>query len=680
MANIMDYDLVSRMFPLDEQCRPYADTAELLSKLNAYVALCARGATADETTAVRRYLLTRQAMTPNAVFYALCSSAGLDEFSVFCLSGALYRFFYPTRALCLEGGYPLLVPDAVTPELLARIFYGDDLDPVSVYPRVANAVRLLRPILRAEEGKNPLTVPLEADQALVDYLYNPARVNHTLAQLGEYVQGEQPPRVLVNGELLEQFCAACQGSRPFVLLKGAAGAGKRFFVRHATQRLGLSGYFLDAKRLFLGDRATSEALLWEAEREARLSPLFLAITDLDGLEEVDAAYLSFQIERLRQSCALLVVTAADLDYAYPVQQELPLTIALPTPDAGERRRLFEQFAQISGVSLAAELQPLANKFLFTPGRVTQTLAAAEALAKREGSGVVTDRHLMTGAYSQTSHQLNSKATLLQTRFRLEDVILEQKEKQKLRDACAQVKNRHTVYEEWGYNQKLAYGRGTSMLFYGPPGTGKTMAASAIANELGLEIYRVDISKIVDKYIGETEKNIGFIFQQARECSAVLFFDEADALFATRSTVNSSHDRNANMETGFLLQCVENYDGISVLATNLKQNIDAAFLRRIKFFVEFPLPDLSARKQLWHACIPQVTPLEEEIDFDFLAQSLELSGGSIKNISLNAAFLAAEQGGGLTMSALINSAWQELQKEQSVLSPNIFGPYARLLRL
>lgn len=196
-----------------------------------------------------------------------------------------------------------------------------------------------------------------------------------------------------------------------------------------------------------------------------------------------------------------------------------------------------------------------------------------------------------------------------------------------------------VGEEWGFFEKTSYGRGVSALFYGSPGTGKTMAVQIIAKELGLELYRVDLSKMVSKYIGETEKNISALFDIAKNMNVILFFDEADSLFAKRSEVKDSNDRNANAETAHLLQKMEEYEGMVILATNLVEQIDDAFRRRIKFMVPFRFPDVSTRTKLWHSLIPEKTPLDDSIDLDFFANQFELSESQIKEILWNAAYIA-----------------------------------------
>ena len=219
----------------------------------------------------------------------------------------------------------------------------------------------------------------------------------------------------------------------------------------------------------------------------------------------------------------------------------------------------------------------------------------------------------------------------------------------------------------GFYHKLSLGKGVTALFAGPSGTGKTMAAEIIANELGLDLYKIDLSGVVSKYIGETEKNLDRIFAAAENANAILFFDEADALFGKRSEVRDSHDRYANIEISYLLQKMEEYEGIAILATNLRQNLDESFVRRLAFTVHFPFPDEDSRRRIWAGIWPARTPLAPETDMDRLARRFKLSGGNIKNVALAAAFLAAGDGNLVTMEHLIHATRREYQKMGKVLS-------------
>jgi SpoVK/Ycf46/Vps4 family AAA+-type ATPase len=251
--------------------------------------------------------------------------------------------------------------------------------------------------------------------------------------------------------------------------------------------------------------------------------------------------------------------------------------------------------------------------------------------------------------------------------------------QQLREICNHVKHRARVYDEWGFDRKLSLGKGLNALFAGPSGTGKTMAAEIMANELGLDLYKIDLSTVVSKYIGETEKNLSRIFAEAETSNAILFFDEADALFGKRSEVRDSHDRYANIEISYLLQRMEEYEGITILATNLRKNMDEAFVRRMQFAVEFPLPNENDRRRIWEGIWPDDTPRSPNLDLASMARRFELPGGNIRNIALAAAFMAANDGRVVNMTHLIHATRREYQKMGKVIAEREFGQYAEHTR-
>jgi SpoVK/Ycf46/Vps4 family AAA+-type ATPase len=243
----------------------------------------------------------------------------------------------------------------------------------------------------------------------------------------------------------------------------------------------------------------------------------------------------------------------------------------------------------------------------------------------------------------------------------------------LRDIALHVRNRTTVYQRWGFAAKGARGLGISALFAGVSGTGKTMAAEVLANELRLDLYRIDLSAVISKFIGETEKNLRRVFDAAEEGGAILLFDEADALFGKRSEVKDSHDRYANIEVSYLLQRMEAYRGLAILTTNLKSALDTAFLRRIRFIVQFPFPDAAQRAEIWRRIFPPDTPTEN-LDRNRLAR-LNVAGGNIRNIALNAAFLAADAGEPVRMSHLLRAAQSEYLKLEKSLTEAEVGGWA-----
>ena len=319
---------------------------------------------------------------------------------------------------------------------------------------------------------------------------------------------------------------------------------------------------------------------------------------------------------------------------------------------------------------------MANKFSFTPAQIAGAGRTAAGMALLQGP--LDRRQVTAAAYSQITHKLGEHATLIYARHTWDQLVLGETEKEMLRMACDQVRYQHVVYDQWCFDERLAYGKGVSMLFAGPPGTGKTMAAQVVANELGIEMYKVDLSQVVSKYIGETEKNLNQVFNEAKKSNVILFFDETDAILGKRTEVKDAHDKNANLETAYLLQKMEEYDGITVMTTNYKENIDSAFFRRISYVIHFSFPDAKARREIWRGIFPQRTPLGEDVDLDYLANQFEITGGSIKNIALVASFMAARAGEAVGMQHIVRAVKYEMAKQGKIMLREDYGEYGYLL--
>jgi SpoVK/Ycf46/Vps4 family AAA+-type ATPase len=282
--------------------------------------------------------------------------------------------------------------------------------------------------------------------------------------------------------------------------------------------------------------------------------------------------------------------------------------------------------------------------------------------------------MIRGCFAQSNQRLGSLARKLTVKRGWADLTLPRHTLDQLEEICAHVRYRRRVYEEWEFQGRMPHGRGMCALFYGASGVGKTMAVEIIARELQLEAYKIDLSTVVSKYIGETEKNLSRIFAEAESSNAILFFDEADALFGKRSEVKDAHDRYSNIEISYLLQRVEEFEGLVILASNLRKNIDDGFFRRMHFAVEFPLPDAAHRYRIWQQHFPDKAPLGADVDFDFLSRRFPMAGGNIKNIVLNAAFLAASNGGVICMEHLIRATRREYEKTGRVCTETDFAPY------
>ena len=257
------------------------------------------------------------------------------------------------------------------------------------------------------------------------------------------------------------------------------------------------------------------------------------------------------------------------------------------------------------------------------------------------------------------------------------MVIPENEKKMIIDICKQRKLRNVVFEDWKLENRINYGKGLSILFSGPPGTGKTMIAGIIANEMGLEIYRADLSKVISKYIGETEKNLSSLFDEAERSNSILLFDETDALFSRRTNVKDSKDRGANLEISYLLQRMENHNGICIMTTNYIDNIDKAFFRRISYIFYFSNPDKSQRKKIWKNLFIKNIPLEKDIDFDFLSK-FEISGGSIKNIVVSSCLKAAQDKNNVSMKHIVKSIEYELKKQGYTPLKSDFEQYAYLI--
>lgn len=326
-----------------------------------------------------------------------------------------------------------------------------------------------------------------------------------------------------------------------------------------------------------------------------------------------------------------------------------------------------------GSSAVPGLETLAARFRLTAGQIAKAVMTAKLSAQWQASLTAmrgdsppassnpSADNLAAAARAQCGHELANLARKIEPRYGWQDIILPADQMAQLNEICVQAEFRHIVFDKWGFDYKLSLGKGLNVLFCGPPGTGKTMAAEVIARELNLDLYRIDLSQVVNKYIGETEKNLDRIFAAAETSNAILFFDEADALFGKRSEVRDSHDRYANLEISYLLQKMEEYQGISILATNLRKNLDEAFERRLQAVIEFPFPDEINRRQIWENVFPKEAPLADDVRFELLAKEIQLAGGNIKNMALTAAFTSAANGGVIGMEQLIHAAFREHQK-------------------
>ncbi len=539
-----------------------------------------------------------------------------------------------------------------------------------------------RPNGSASHGASILSAPIQLDERMLHYIMGwEWRYEGALSHIRLYSLASELPPILIDQGLQSRIAgqtAQAGGTASQVwMLHGPAGSGKTLHARHAAAAWGLSLLEWDAAHAPEDEQAFVDAvdrLLLEAKLLGAV-PAFdrVHLLQADPTQAGNAARrLTWLAKRLSEWNGVVFLFGEEA--CKPPQ--LPPSLIwnngeLGVPDLGASRRLWLTFAEGQAAITEADAEQLAGKFRFTPGRM---LAAIEEYRRSAGQTGSSAEGLHRAAYRLIGHRLKDQAVKMDSRFVWEDLILPPDTIQLLRQACSRLKHQHTVMMQWGFDRKLAYGKGTSMLFTGPPGTGKTMSATVMARDMNAELYRVDLSRVVSKYIGETEKNLSKIFDQAAVSGAILFFDEADALFGKRSEVKDAHDKYANMETSYLLQKMEEYDGLTILASNFAQNLDEAFTRRIQYIVKFPFPDPVQREQLWRSAFPAQLPIES-IDYAYLAHTFDLAGGPIKNIVLTASYIAAEEGVPVSMKQLVEAGIQEYKKIGKLLLKDRLGAYA-----
>ena len=539
----------------------------------------------------------------------------------------------------------------------------------------ADAREAVRDLLRAEEPlrglglvelevsprpglSEPLLArPLRIAERLLDWLRG--RRDPGSAGLGPGVRllqpaGVTPPALVMDPAAVALHARARRvahgpGRRPRLLLVGPRGSGRTLLVEHALAPTGAPLLVASLEGL-LGGATPLERRLRALALEARLQGAEVLVRGLEALEERDDGplLLGALLDALESHPgAVYLACTRTGTWTRRLPDEF-VTCRVPEPDDGARRRLWLQYLPAAAsAGLGDELDLIAQRYAVTGGVVRAAARRAldlAALQVPEGAEPPPLRreHLEQALRQQMSDRLARVADLVTRSLAWADFIVPRDVEERLREIAAFARHRKQVFEEWGLGAKFPYGRGLSALFSGPPGTGKTMAATIIASDLNMPLYKVDLSRIVDRYIGETEKNLSRVFEAARDGQGIVLFDEADSLFAKRTDVKSSVDRYANLEVNYLLQQMESFEGVTILTTNFPASIDDAFKRRLRFRISFPFPDQEARVRLWRSMLPPGVPVAPELDLQHLAEDFEMSGGLIKNAVLRAAFMAAER--------------------------------------
>ena len=530
-------------------------------------------------------------------------------------------------------------------------------------------------LLEMSSGSSLTVNLLHIDERILHYLVG---IQHLDERLVGMVEPLRPSSQLVPSHrtIAEQLVITWSRSAnttalPVVQLCGDDLASKRVIAAAACQALELNPYSMPAHAIPASPNEF-EAFMRLWEREAALSSATLFV-DCDAVEASDAV-LERGISRLIEAARGIVIVSSRLR-RHAVQRPM-ITFEVHKPTPGEQRTIWQSVLGDTQRNLNGKVDMLVAQFSLSPATIVA--AGNEALGRlvqvdeqETEVGIDLGEMLWESCRVQARPRLDDLAQRIEPYAGWDDLVLPELQKQVLHDVAAYVRQRTKVYETWGFATKGARGLGISALFAGTSGTGKTMAAEVLANELRLDLYRIDLSQVVSKYIGETEKNLRRVFDAAEEGGAILLFDEADALFGKRSEVKDSHDRYANIEVSYLLQRMEAYRGLAILTTNMKSALDTAFLRRLRFIVQFPFPDAAQRAEIWRRIFPANLPTDN-LDMTRLAR-LNVTGGNIRNIALHAAFLAADAGEPVRMTHLLRAARSEYTKlEKSLTEAEIGG--------
>ncbi|MGE0885938.1 MAG: ATP-binding protein [Blastocatellales bacterium] len=612
---------------LDSLGRKYGGAVESAKTLPVIEALSALFGLSEFE---RNVLLLCAGMELQASFAAVCADAQGDP-----------QRPYPTFGLALAA-FPEAHWSALAPNAPLRYW------------------RLIEFASSAGLASAPLTTrPLRIDERILHCLCGIAHLDERLAGSLEPVLTPEA-RTPTQEEIAERAASVWAQSRrdslPVIFLCGETGKTARAVAALVGENLGLSLYSVGAHRL-PSTRAELDAFVRLCERESLLSrtALLIEYDDDESADSRQSKMLDGFIEQTR--CPFFVVSRGRRQ----LRARDSICFDLPVMPSGEQRTLWQTALADRAAQLDGQLDTLVSQFNLAPSDIV-SVAKEAALQPAEHFST---ESLWDACRRQTRARLEALAQRIEPAAAWDDLILPPAQKDLLHTIATHVRHRAKVYDQWGFAGKGARGLGISALFAGASGTGKTMAAEVLAQELRLDLYRIDLSSVVSKYIGETEKNLRQLFDAAESGGAILLFDEADALFGKRSEVKDSHDRYANIEVSYLLQRMESYRGLAILTTNLKSALDTAFLRRIRFVVQFPFPDAADREAIWRGIFPKETPLNG-VAFSKLAQ-LNVAGGNIRNIAMNAAFLAADEGEKIGMAHMLRAAQCEYAKMERVVT-------------
>lgn len=519
--------------------------------------------------------------------------------------------------------------------------------------------------------------PLRIDEHVLHYLAGVHQMDEHLREMVEPVFAESdlvPSQRALTHQLLQAFSQRTDNTRlPVIQLNGGDTADQLAIAAATCVQLGLNLYTLSAYAIAANSKDAGDLVrLWNREAMLHHGALFLDSNELDATDRSRVQSIIRFIEHVQ---GLVFVSSGPWS---PKVRCPKVVFDVHKPTTNEQMMLWKNILGKEANTLNGQLEALVSQFNLSAKTIHS--AGSEALQlltaqhhEQKDTSAYPGKILWKACCAHTRLQVDELAQRIEPVAGWDDLVLPEAQKEVLKEIVMQVKQRTKVYEEWGFAATSSRGLGISALFTGESGTGKTMASEVLANALQVDLYRIDLSQVVNKYIGETEKNLKRIFDAAEEGGAILLFDEADALFGKRSDVKDSHDRYSNIEVSYLLQRMEAYRGLAILTTNMKSALDKAFLRRIRFVVQFPFPDASLRAEIWRRIFPASTPTEG-LDVHQLAR-LNIPGGNIRNIALNAAFIAAHEGKPVYMSHISRAARSEYNKLERPISMAEIGGWS-----
>lgn len=620
------------------------------------------------------------AVTSGVSIVKIAASYGISGFCFFCLLMAVaieidehyedvYKklrnddkdFGYPTFSFALSL-YSLIADEN---EMLASVTGIDLLERLGLFEVIKNSENestLSSYFCINSEVGRLIRGTYYLSGSLSQICYEPKEISKVLASKEEF-------------ERFKKFIEANDDTKGTLIhVVGRKGSGKKMLVTYASKdKNGV--LFVDYQKLVLLDSKAAKKALKSILVRVKVLNEFLCFFDVP-LKEEETGGLFILLDACFESVNRIFITSEYLknkDVFVDKYEYFP--VVMPKLRTLERESIW--FFALLGVPISEDVDAgdLSRQYNLSPGAIIKVVKLAIRNAAYNGRKVICLSDIKKAVVDANSSALDELATAITPCFDWEDLKIDERQLNTLKLACNRIKLNSVVDEKWGFETKVHYGKGISILLYGPPGTGKTMTAQVLANSMGMGLYRVDLSTITDKYIGETEKNIGKIFDAAASGNNILFFDEADSLFSKRTEISNSNDKYANNQVAYLLQRIEDYEGITILATNNFQNFDKAFIRRITFTVNLDKPDVNTRKELFRSILPNEAEKTEDLDLDFFAEKFDLTGSVIKSVLYNAAFLAAQDGEPIGNKQITRALRNELKKQGAMVGKEMFGKYS-----